>query len=597
MKDQAGNTRGTARRLALRPNFVVLRDGVGRSDPADYYVFTLKQRRSLSVILNGLRQDANLHLLNRRGKRLQGSTRRGKQSEFIYRNVEAGTYYLRVVSVKGETSYRLRLAAMGDRAGDTLAAAYNLGELGETPQLFHDWVGLSDPNDFFRLSLRDEPTTPERDRYQLALGLEGLSSSATLQILSASGIPIQTVGVGHTATGARQAARCGCPLCSNKMAVAVQQAARGLGGSLSVALEAGEYYLRVLPWGRAIGTPYQLTASAQRWLPPTITPPTEPPITPPPNEPGLVFNITTSAPVSSTVQAALAQAGELWANRFTDSVTVNTLFRFSDEPAGAASTLVMYSYDAVRAALTLDRTSSEDAIAVSHLPTTSALSLLVNNTSDNPNGVGSNRRYLDNDGGPNNTTIRMTTTNAKALGLDLSQGTPAGTFLGGDPAYDLVIILPEGGLGGLPWDFDRSDGISPNTVDFIGIVAHEIAHAMGFASGVDVLDRSDILPDDSWTWINTLDLFRFSSESLSYGRGTLDWSASTTDKYLSMDGGLTPLASFGTGIVNGDGIYPGHWNANASGMMSPNLAPFMGQAATISELDQLTLDLIGWDRA
>jgi hypothetical protein len=38
-----------------------------------------------------------------------------------------------------------------------------------------------------------------------------------------------------------------------------------------------------------------------------------------------------------------------------------------------------------------------------------------------------------------------------------------------------------------------------------------------------------------------------------YGNGVIDWTASTTDKYFSIDGGTTKLASFATGVNYGDG--------------------------------------------
>ncbi|MBK7264236.1 MAG: hypothetical protein IPI03_21390 [Rubrivivax sp.] len=37
------------------------------------------------------------------------------------------------------------------------------------------------------------------------------------------------------------------------------------------------------------------------------------------------------------------------------------------------------------------------------------------------------------------------------------------------------------------FDHDRSNGIGSGQFDFVGIAAHEIGHALGFVSGVDVL--------------------------------------------------------------------------------------------------------------
>ncbi len=310
------------------------------------------------------------------------------------------------------------------------------------------------------------------------------------------------------------------------------------------------------------------------------------------------FNFSTGSGTSQEVINALNAAGDLWSPIFTDDATLDIGFRFSTEPNGAASTLLDFSYEQVRNALILDQTSNADFRAVSALQSTPSLEFLINFTSDNPNGFGSPTPYLDNNGSSNNTTIRMTASNAKALGLDRADAMGKTIFLGGDLSRDAVVILNPFGLGGRLWDFDRSDGISAGTVDFTGIVAHELGHVLGFSSGVDILDRnSGFLAEDQLLWLNTLDLFRFSEDSIAFGEGILDWTANTTDKFFSIDGGANKIASFSTGFFNGNGGFPGHWQSLGTGIMDDFLTPFIGQEAQISSNDILAIDVIGWNLA
>ena len=309
----------------------------------------------------------------------------------------------------------------------------------------------------------------------------------------------------------------------------------------------------------------------------------------------LTFDFSPEPGTSPEVIEALDRAGDLWSSIFADHVVLDVGFRFSDSLVpGAASTLLTYSYDQVRDSLIADQTSEADRIATGHLQNGPTLDLLINLTSDSPNGSNSEIPYLDNDGSLNNTIIRMTTSNAKALSLPREDALGESIFAGGDLSRDVVIILSPNPTQ--PWDFDRTDGIALGHTDFTGIVAHELAHVLGFSSGVDILDRS-ILPmtEDSFTWINTLDLFRFSEESLSFGVGVIDWTATTTEKIFSIHGGTTPIASFATGIIHGDGRFPGHWAVGGIGIMDPFRSPFIGQSAQISNLDITAIDVIGWD--
>lgn len=113
MMDRVGNTRGTAKTVALdaRGNFQ-FRDAVGGRDSNDYYRLRLNRSSSLNISLAQLRSNANLELLSRSGGVLQRSSKSGTRSESIRKTLAPGTYYLRVYpGSQQSTTYVFRLSA------------------------------------------------------------------------------------------------------------------------------------------------------------------------------------------------------------------------------------------------------------------------------------------------------------------------------------------------------------------------------------------------------------------------------------------------------------------------------------------------------
>lgn len=289
---------------------------------------------------------------------------------------------------------------------------------------------------------------------------------------------------------------------------------------------------------------------------------------------------------NAQADAAFSAATGLWSSILLDNVTVNLQIGFQSFSAGvlAATTnnFTNYTYTQLRNALINDATSTDDTTAVAFLPSGTGVSMLLNYTSNSPNGSGSSTAYVDNDGDANNTTAHISNANARALGL-----------LGASSAVDGSIDFNS--TGGFTWDYDPSDGITPGTYDFVGIMAHEIGHLLGFVSGVDILDTNStttFFADNVFTYRSVLDLYRYSAAS--FASGVNDWTAGASAKYFSINGGTTSLGTFSTGTVHGDGRQASHWQDNLGiGIMDPTAAA--GENLHISGLDIRALDVIGWN--
>ena len=281
-------------------------------------------------------------------------------------------------------------------------------------------------------------------------------------------------------------------------------------------------------------------------------------------------------------------AGQRWSDLFSDAITVNLNIGYSALDPGvlgqASSTKASGTYATFRTALLADAFGADDTVAAANLQASPALKIYLNRTSNNPHGSGSSTPYLDSDGDSNNTTIWANTANLKALGL----------WGANDSGMDAQIIFSTS----FTWDFNPSDGVANNAFDFIGVATHEIGHALGFVSGVDILGynsppQGGPYPDDAFTFVTPLDTFRFSTDS--FAQGALDWTADTREKYFSINGGATNLATFSTGTYFGDGQQASHWKDNRGiGIMDPTAG--YGERLAISTLDVQALDVIGYNR-
>jgi hypothetical protein len=289
--------------------------------------------------------------------------------------------------------------------------------------------------------------------------------------------------------------------------------------------------------------------------------------------------------------AAFRSAADFWQSRLADPITVYVDIGFGDQGfngvLGSTSAATMTSaYASIRSRLVVDQTSVQDAVALTHLPSGAAVAWQVS-TLD-----GGSR--FDNDGfagcdaqgqcGTNNRELRLTTANARALGVatDTDATNPDGSIVF-NAAYAALF------------QFGRSGSVAADKVDFVTVAEHELGHLLGFQSGVDLVDMqygcvgsTDANCMESLATYTPLDLFRYSATGLrDVGVGSA--------AYLSLDGGATALSHFSSGRFGGDGYQADHFAATEATLMRPFIRRGESYDATASDL--AAFDAIGWDLA
>lgn len=296
----------------------------------------------------------------------------------------------------------------------------------------------------------------------------------------------------------------------------------------------------------------------------------------------ILFKDIGATPMSGQQLSAFQSAASYWQSKLTDNVTVYVSVAFADLGSGTlgSTTWAPYSlaYGDLRSRMTADAKSATDATAVGHLQTGPALSFIATQ----PNLT----TRLDNDGSLNNTELKLTSANAKALGL----ATPTDAS-----SPDAVIRFASNFASSFA--FARTNGQVPaDKIDFITVAEHEIGHALGFVSGVDSIDFcldhaaqcGTTNGFENEVSYSALDLFRYSAPN------TLNLAVGGNPKpYFSVDGGATSVLSFSTGQYHGDGNQADHFSTNANILMAPFV--HKGQSYDASTADLMALDAIGWN--
>lgn len=309
----------------------------------------------------------------------------------------------------------------------------------------------------------------------------------------------------------------------------------------------------------------------------------------------LIFNFTANAGSESSynqILPAFEVAAARWSGFVTDDIQVNVALGYIDLGALTLSQTAIqqapFQYSDFKQYYLNDVQSADDQSVFDHLqkPEGDTFNLLINRAKANPGDVSSDTPYLDQDKDANNQSVRMTLANAKALGFDVDTGV--------NPT-DATITLNNA----IAWDNNPLDGVDGGKYDLVGVAMREIGRALGFVSGVDVLDNNSPpvngpFDDYQFTYVTPLDLLRYSADSVAYGDGVFDWTADNRAKYLSLDGGATALAEVSTGVHFGDGNSAGNWKAGQNtGVMNPT--PTQGQKLDISMADLRAIDAIGYN--
>src|SRR5262249_47444688 len=144
------------------------------------------------------------------------------------------------------------------------------------------------------------------------------------------------------------------------------------------------------------------------------------------------------------------------------------------------------------------------------------------------------------------------------------------------------------------FDFDPSDGIGSNKIDFDSAAVHEIGHVLGFTSDVGLRETNVNAPIGLSFW----DLFRFRpGVTLSNFATSTRVLSSGGDQIFFDGGGELALSTGRPDGKGGDGNQASHWKADELtgkyiGIMDPSIG--LGKRDLLTDNDLRVLDVLGY---
>jgi len=279
--------------------------------------------------------------------------------------------------------------------------------------------------------------------------------------------------------------------------------------------------------------------------------------------------------------AAFNRAATSWSSVFTDNITINISAGLSNSFASpniigsTSSVRLQSSYDFFLGKIKASAAAEADDGIVAYAPDLAHFNATL------PTGFTFAGKFV------------ATKANFKALGymdlidLDAQYG-----------ATDSTITFNSN----FAFDYDSSNGVDANKIDFQSVATHELGHALGFISSVDTVDVLKNAGQTTSLSITPLDLFRFQNNVAGKDPTTTD---DFTNFARALDSGGNPIfddltleLAMSTGRYTGDGLEASHWKDDALtgqliGVMDPSL--YSGFKESVSWNDIRALDLIGYD--
>ena len=105
------DSRATAKNVSLNSTLQSSAGSISSFDRSDFYKIQLSSSTAVYTSLNGLAADVSLTITDANGSTLRTSNRSGNAAEAIGISLNAGTYYIQVSQVSGNTLYDLHLSS------------------------------------------------------------------------------------------------------------------------------------------------------------------------------------------------------------------------------------------------------------------------------------------------------------------------------------------------------------------------------------------------------------------------------------------------------------------------------------------------------